>query len=170
MTEIETTIRTIVAGYDDSETSGRALERAGELARALGARLVVVSVGPREGALELIPESMEPLMMVPAGAGGAIPPSAIPAPAEGTSATGQNDPAELMLERARFLLRQRGLDAEFAKGSGDPADELLRVAHERDADLIVVGTHEGGFLDRLLRGDVSSAVTRRADRDVLLVR
>jgi nucleotide-binding universal stress UspA family protein len=170
MNEIETTIRTIVTGYDDSETSARALERAGELARALGARLVVVSVGPREGALELIPESMEPLMMVPVGPSGAIPPAAVPAPPADMQAGEQPDPAELMLERARALLRQRGLDAEFAKGSGDPADELLRLAAEQHADLIVVGSHEGGLLDRLIRGDVSSAITRRADRDVLLVR
>jgi nucleotide-binding universal stress UspA family protein len=169
MTETETTIRTIVAGYDDSETSVRALARAGELARVVGARLVVVSVGPREGALELIPETLEPLL-VPVAPIGGIPPSAVAAPPEGTPTGGRLEPAELMLERARFLLRQRGVDAEFMKASGDPADELLRLAEEQQADLIVVGAHEGGLLDRLLRGDVSAAVTRRADRDVLLVR
>jgi len=167
MTEIETTIQTIVVGYDDSDTSARALARAGDLARVLGARLVVVSVGPREGAHELIPESIEPLM-VPVAPVGTIPPT-VAVPAE-TPETGRLDPAELMLERARFLLRQRGLDAELMKATGDPADELLRLAEEQEADLIVVGSHEGGLLDRLLRGDVSAAVTRRADRDVLLVR
>ena len=169
MTETEKTIRTIVAGYDDSETSARALERAGELARVLAARLVVVSVGPREGAVELIPETIEPLM-VPVAPVGGIPPS-VPVPPAGEAPEAPRfGPADLMLERARFLLQQRGLEADFMKASGDPADELLRLAEEQKADLIVVVAHEGGLLDRLLRGDVSAAVTRRADRDVLLVR
>jgi nucleotide-binding universal stress UspA family protein len=52
---------------------------------------------------------------------------------------------------------------------GDPVERLLEVAHQRDADLIVVGSRERGFLERLLGHGVDEAVARRADRDVLLV-
>jgi nucleotide-binding universal stress UspA family protein len=43
------------------------------------------------------------------------------------------------------------------------------VADQRDADLIVVGSRERGFLERLLGRSVDEAVARRAERDVLLV-
>jgi nucleotide-binding universal stress UspA family protein len=52
---------------------------------------------------------------------------------------------------------------------GAAANEIVDVAEERDADLIVVGTHEPGFLDRLLAGSVSQGVARRAHCDVLIV-
>ncbi len=42
-------------------------------------------------------------------------------------------------------------------------------ADQRDADLIVVGSRERGFLERLLGRSVDEAVARRAERDVLLV-
>jgi nucleotide-binding universal stress UspA family protein len=39
-------MKTIVLGYNDTEASGRALERAAELARFYGANLIVTSVVP----------------------------------------------------------------------------------------------------------------------------
>jgi len=55
-------------------------------------------------------------------------------------------------------------------GGGDVAEEVQRVARERGADLIVVGTRRQGPLARLLAGSVSSRVVHHADRPVLLVR
>jgi nucleotide-binding universal stress UspA family protein len=37
-------MQTILVGYDDSDTAGRALERAATLAKALDAELIVISV------------------------------------------------------------------------------------------------------------------------------
>lgn len=53
--------------------------------------------------------------------------------------------------------------------SGATADELLRFADSRDADLLVMGTQGDGTLMRALQGSVSSAVVRRALLPVLLV-
>jgi nucleotide-binding universal stress UspA family protein len=52
---------------------------------------------------------------------------------------------------------------------GEPVEPLLEVADQRDADLIVVGSRQHGFLDRLLGRPVDEAVARRSERDVLLV-
>jgi nucleotide-binding universal stress UspA family protein len=48
-------------------------------------------------------------------------------------------------------------------------DEILDVADEHHVDLIVVGTRELGFLDRLIAGSVSQGIARRAHCDVLIV-
>jgi universal stress protein A len=53
---------------------------------------------------------------------------------------------------------------------GDPATEIVRVAQEEQADLIVMGTHGRTGLTRLLMGSVAEAVIRRAPCPVLTYR
>ncbi len=53
---------------------------------------------------------------------------------------------------------------------GVAANELLRLAHERQVDLIVMGTHGRTGLRRMLMGSVAEAVTRRAECPVLSVK
>ncbi len=53
---------------------------------------------------------------------------------------------------------------------GDPADELLGLAEECNADLIVVGTHGRSGLERLLLGSVAERVVRNASCPVLVMR
>lgn len=50
-----------------------------------------------------------------------------------------------------------------------PADEIVRYAEERRAQLVVVATHGHGALKRALIGSVASAVARAAPCPVLLV-
>lgn len=53
---------------------------------------------------------------------------------------------------------------------GEPARALLKVAEDRDADVIVVGArHDRSVADRLL-GTVAAEVTKRARCDVVIVR
>lgn len=136
-------MKTIVLGYDDSEPSQRALERAGELARAFEGRVVVVSVAPA---------------LVAAGRGiGPIDPTDPP----------ERHREELLL--AKKELDEAGIAADYELGLGDPADLILEAAEQRDADMIVVGTSEPGFISRLLGLSVSETVQRRAHCDVLIV-
>ncbi len=53
---------------------------------------------------------------------------------------------------------------------GTPFLEILRTAREREADLIVVGTHGRTGLDHVLFGSTAEKVVRRAPCPVLSVR
>src|SRR5213592_2369102 len=151
-------MKTTLVGYDGSDAAERALQRAGEIAEAFSARLIVVSVSGspyvpapvstlKPGA-ELVP----PAIAGPVPPGGTVPLSApVQAPPE---------PEEL---------GRRQLEREYVVELGDPAGCLVEVAEQRDADLIVVGSREHGFLDRLLGRSVDESVARRSERDVLLV-
>lgn len=54
--------------------------------------------------------------------------------------------------------------------TGDPADKLVEVAAELDADIIVIGTHGRTGLKRILLGSVAEVVVRRAGCPVFVVR
>jgi nucleotide-binding universal stress UspA family protein len=151
-------MKTIVVGYDASEAAGRALDRAAELAQVLSARVAVVSVS-----------TAPPLAAAPALEPG---PMLVPGGVVGTELEGQPDPKELAerrLEQARSRLAARSLEADYVPEVGSPAERLLAVADERDADLIVVGSGDHGLLERLIAQPVEEALARRARRDVLIV-
>ena len=157
---------TIVVGYDESDVGERALRRAAEIAEAFSAQLVVVSMtsahapAPLEPTAELLPSAVAG----PVAAGGTVP---LPAPAP--ALPGAEELARRQLERARMSLANRKVETEYVVELGDPAERLLELADQRDADLIVVGSREHGFLERLLGRPVDEAVARRSERDVLLV-
>jgi nucleotide-binding universal stress UspA family protein len=73
------------------------------------------------------------------------------------------------LEQARAILAERGLEAELVTASGQPAEAIIKLAEERDVDLIVVGMRRKGFFERLVEGSVAQDVMRRATCDVLAV-
>jgi nucleotide-binding universal stress UspA family protein len=150
---------TIVVGYDGTPAAERALRRAAEYARAFAAKVVVVNVA-----------APQPLAEVSApGAFGLLPYSAYALDDARELAERDEQLWEQHRERVQALFADAGLPVEFAGVAGEPAQELVEAAEERQADLIVVGTREPGFLDRLLGGSVSQDVARRARCDVLIV-
>jgi nucleotide-binding universal stress UspA family protein len=54
--------------------------------------------------------------------------------------------------------------------TGKPYREILRVAHEQKADLLVVGIHGRGPIDRLLFGSTAQYLVRQATCPVLTLR
>jgi nucleotide-binding universal stress UspA family protein len=72
--------------------------------------------------------------------------------------------------QARGVADESGLaGAEVVGEEGDPADAVLRAAEEHHVDVIVVGTHERGWFDRLVRPSVSKEIIREAKVPVLVV-
>ena len=61
-------------------------------------------------------------------------------------------------------------ESELEIVSGDPALEIIRLAHIHQADLIVIGTRGLTGLNRILQGSVSSQVVADAPCSVFVVK
>ncbi|HUA05397.1 MAG TPA: universal stress protein [Solirubrobacteraceae bacterium] len=134
---------TIVVGYDETSGSRRALERAAQLAKALGSKLVVTSVAP---------------LMIGIG--------------RSAGPTDPTDPPEKHVQElaaARKYLEGEGIEADYQPAVGEVADGIVQLANERNADMIVIGTNEPNLIQRLTGQSVSETVTHHAHCDVLLV-
>ncbi len=79
-------------------------------------------------------------------------------------------PARDAVEEGLAAAAKQGVEADFEIVEGDPAEELLRLARSRGADLVVVGSRGLGVLAGALLGSVSRAVLHGADGPVLVVR
>jgi nucleotide-binding universal stress UspA family protein len=78
--------------------------------------------------------------------------------------------AEETLEARVADLRQRGMKASYRVQAGVPFEEIVRIAEEERADMIVMGTHGRGGLNRVLLGSIAERVIRLAPCPVLTVR
>lgn len=133
--------RTIVVGYDGSEPARHALARVARWATPATA-LVVVAVTP-----------------------------SVTSPGLGVEMADQHLEADAALREARDLLSADGSFAavDTRAGTGDPAEVLIAIARELDADLLVVGRRGRDFVARALLGSVADRVVRHAPCDVLVV-
>jgi nucleotide-binding universal stress UspA family protein len=68
------------------------------------------------------------------------------------------------------VLHAQGIETESHARKGDPADALLHVADEQDADLIVVGNKGMTGAKRFLLGSVPDKISHHASCSVLIVR
>lgn len=67
-------------------------------------------------------------------------------------------------------LRERGATVDAEMRTGDPAAEIIAVAEERTADIIVLGSRGRTGLTRLLLGSVARNVLSGSSASVLIVR
>ena len=67
------------------------------------------------------------------------------------------------------LGQSHGIEVETEIRNGDPAETILAVADELDADLIVCGTHGRSGVRRQLLGSVAERVVRHASQPGLTV-
>ena len=139
--------RLIVVGTDGSKPAAVAVRQATDLARREGARLHLVAAYP------------DPQVLREKITGGAT--------AQNVDLRGV---AISVLKRAEHYVRDQGLELETHAREGDPAEVILRVANEQQADLIVVGSRGLTGIKRFLLGSVSNKVSHHAPCSVMIVR
>lgn len=76
--------------------------------------------------------------------------------------------ARPVLDRAREIAGERGVDVATRVALGHPTRAILEAADEFDA--VVMGAHAGSLADRLFVGDVAGKVVRHAPVPVTVVR
>ena len=78
--------------------------------------------------------------------------------------------AKALVAKATEWLRSSGLSVTPALAEGDPKSQIIDIASDWHADLIVLGSHGRKGLYRFLMGSVSEAVVRHARCSVEIVR
>jgi nucleotide-binding universal stress UspA family protein len=137
----------IVVGTDGSARAEGAVDEAIDLARSEGARLHIVTAY----------SSSQPMRE----------------PIRGTARAKSVDLrgiAERVLARAARKASEQGVEVDYDAYEGDPADVILDVASEHDADLIVVGNKGMSDATRYLLGSVPNKVSHHAPCSVMVVR
>ena len=88
---------------------------------------------------------------------------------------GAEDAASRRIEDSEYLAESVAAQAgvphpQVLADSGDAADAISAAAREHDVDVIVIGSHARGWVERLFTKSVSSTVLREAELPVLVVR
>jgi nucleotide-binding universal stress UspA family protein len=153
----------ILIAFDGSAAAARAIREAAEVLRPR--RALVVTVWKSGIAWEL--------MELPTATIG-LPPSPLDISAALETDEALYEGAQRVARKGAGLAKDAGFDAEGLAVADDPetpvADTLLRVARERDAAAIVLGTHGHGPVGEVLLGSTTRGVLRRADLPVIAVR
>jgi nucleotide-binding universal stress UspA family protein len=80
------------------------------------------------------------------------------------------DSAERELPKLAEREECAGLQVEEVVAHGEAAAEIVRVAKDRNVDLIVVSSHGRTGLGRILFGSTAEAIVRHASCPVLVVK
>ena len=138
------TLKTILHATDFSDLAANAFHAAFALARAHGARLLLLYVKQPQ-------ETMQ-------GEFGLMPPEP-----EASDAAILDRLGELVAEGSP-------IQVERLVAHGNAAEVIVQVAKEKHCDLIVLGTHGRKGLGRLFYGNVADDVTRAAPCPVMALR
>jgi nucleotide-binding universal stress UspA family protein len=143
--------QSIVVGTDGSETAGKAVREAIELAKAIGASIELVSAYEPVSNQRLREEARQ-------------------APEDLQWMVNPREDVDATLREACERVEAAGVDVTAYAREGDPADAILDVAEERGADLIVVGNKGMTGAKRFLLGSVPNKVSHHAPCSVLIIR
>ena len=139
----------ILVPTDFSAQAGKAWATARRLARAVGAELVLLHVFVEVPLYSETPFSGERIREAYAAA--------------------RTWTAE-QLEKLAAEARAEGITVKTLTRTGVPHDEIVAAARDEAADLIAIGTHGRGGLNRLMLGSVCDRVIRLSSCPVLSIR
>ena len=143
--------RSIVVGTDGSETADKAVRQAAELASSVGASLHLVSSYTPVPDARLRAERQQ-------------------APQEIQWSINPREDVEEILSKAKETVNEAGVSVETYAREGDPADAILDVAEEQNADLVMVGNRGMTGARRFLLGSVPNKISHHSPCSVLIIR
>jgi nucleotide-binding universal stress UspA family protein len=141
----------IVVGTDGSETAAEAVKTAVELAKISKGKLEIVS------AYEPVPQQR--LREEGEGISGDV-----------SHAINPREDVQFVLDKAAAVAKKAKVDVVTHPREGDPADAILDVAEENDADLVMVGNKGMTGARRFLLGSVPNKISHHAPCDVWIVK
>jgi nucleotide-binding universal stress UspA family protein len=141
----------IVVGTDGSETAGKAVQQATELAKQVGADMSLVSAYEPVADQRLRREARD-------------------VPKDLEWMVNPREDVEATLKDAAEQVEEAGVKVATYAREGDAADAILDVAEETHADLIVVGNKGMTGTKRFLLGSVPNKVSHHAPCSVLIIR
>ena len=137
-------LTTLLVAVDPGSASQAAFQQAMRLALFLKARLIAISVTPRyEGNMHLWKI--------------------------GNAAEQLNKPFLMCLEEAKQSAAARGQEVQVIHSVGDPVGEIVRVAEEEQAGLVIMGYPKRSRIERVLLGRITAKVIGLCPCDVLMV-
>lgn len=155
-------MREILVALDGGKASNRVIDFVSRFFGDMDVSITAVNVARLP--LAWGPRPLSPGLVYPwPSAGGVWPPAAGPSRSPQLEAAAVNT-AERTVESSGLHT-----DDHVVQSGEDVADVLRRVAHERDVDLVVVGSNHKGFLERLVSPSVSNDLAKAAPRPVLIV-
>jgi nucleotide-binding universal stress UspA family protein len=140
--------RTVVVGTDGSDSSLRAVDRAGAIAAQSGAKVYVATA--------YFPQHDDPQ-------------AAVVLKDEGYKTTGAAPIYAILKEAHERATAAGAKDVEERPIVGAPVDALVELSEEVGADLLVVGNVGLSTITGRLLGSVPANVSRKAKTDVLIV-
>ena len=142
-----TWIKRIVVAADGSPASSQGLEQVADLAPRVGAEVVVVFVRHVPSAALVAPVLADASVME----------------------TLDQQEAEVRSEVLR-LLGGKSVVWDFVVRSGSPGEEIVQVADESNADLVVVGSNRHSSLHNLVPGSTAAYLATHSRAPVLVMR
>jgi nucleotide-binding universal stress UspA family protein len=141
----------IVVGTDGSETATQAVKTAIELAKVSKSKLEIVS------AYEPVPQDR--LKQEAQGIEGDI-----------SHVVNPREDVQLILDNAAAEAKKAKVDVVTHAREGDPADAILDVAEENNADLVLVGNKGMTGAKRFLLGSVPNKISHHCPCDVWIAK
>ena len=141
----------IVVGTDGSDTAKEAVRQATDLAKSVGGTVHLVSAFEPVADSRLREERQE-------------------VPKDLEWMVNPREDVEGTLEQAAGEIKEAGVEVATYAREGDPADAILDVAEEKDADLIVVGNKGMSGAKRFLLGSVPNKISHHAPSSVMIIK
>ncbi|AFZ58040.1 universal stress protein [Anabaena cylindrica FACHB-243] len=138
-------LKTILVALDGSETAERVIQALGDLVLSSNTKVILCHVFP-------------------------TPESEIELPADRPHPESPKFSYFQIEKQMQFYQEKLSSESELELVTGDPAEEIVRLANIYNADLVVIGSRGLTGMKRIVQGSVSTQVMEEANCSVLVVK